>query len=220
MHDSEACESSGCGTDSAGCARSFALVVSRIPGWVKVNLEEAAKGLPNEYGEFEDRFRVGFNKAYADQQCSDEGAFGRHGRHGAHCYSFLWRARGSIGLFTGNNGFTCCAGVFLLMLVMGREIGRASGAFVWCRPRSLAIPWMGASVPCITLLIWCFYYFKLPSCIARFPSVPSPSTLFFPGRQPRNASQYHNNSSDVQTDLMRSDPSHMQCEISLWRSAD
>lgn len=43
----------------------------------QVNLEEAAEGLPDEYGNVENRFRVGFNEAYFEQLCSDEGALSR-----------------------------------------------------------------------------------------------------------------------------------------------
>lgn len=44
---------------------------------LQVNLEEAAEGLPDEYGKVENRFRIGFNKAYFEQLCSDEGALSR-----------------------------------------------------------------------------------------------------------------------------------------------
>lgn len=39
----------------------------------QVNLEEAREGLPEEHGEFESRVRSGFNTAYFDQQCPDQG---------------------------------------------------------------------------------------------------------------------------------------------------
>ncbi|CAN0457021.1 unnamed protein product, partial [Ectocarpus sp. 12 AP-2014] len=37
---------------------------------IEVSLEEAAADLPNQHGEFEGRFREGFNEAYFEQLCS------------------------------------------------------------------------------------------------------------------------------------------------------
>ena len=39
----------------------------------QVSLQEAAEELPSEHGEFEGRFRDGFNEAYYNQLCSASG---------------------------------------------------------------------------------------------------------------------------------------------------
>lgn len=44
------------------------------PDDLQVSLQEAATELPNDHGEFESRFRDGFNEAYYDQMCSGSGA--------------------------------------------------------------------------------------------------------------------------------------------------
>lgn len=40
----------------------------------QVSLKEAAAELPDDHGEFEGRFRDGFNEAYYEQLCSASGA--------------------------------------------------------------------------------------------------------------------------------------------------
>ena len=43
-----------------------------LPAFKQVSLEEAAEGLPDEFGVLEGRFRSGFNDAYFDQLCSSK----------------------------------------------------------------------------------------------------------------------------------------------------